>query len=106
MSSYIRDFALNMYHAMRDEINGTVEFEIYEQIDTIIFKTYFKDFTFSYPIKDLSDKIYSCTPVSELVKDFKEEYKRAILTSFFKTERRKTISKTKLNVSRETKECV
>lgn len=82
------NFAVSIKEKLREEVNGIVKFEIYEPIDSIIFKIYFKEFTFSYGIKDVQDIIYYGNS-EETVQNILKAYKTTILNGFFKTEERK-----------------
>ena len=82
------DFAQGIRNKLRNEVNGLVKFEIYEEIDTIIFRIFFKDFDFNYGINDVQSIIYDGSS-EEVVCDILSRYKKAILNGFFKTEDRK-----------------
>lgn len=82
------DFAQNIRGRLRDEVNGIIKFEIFESIDTVIFKIYFKEFDFKYGINEVSSVIYDGR-TDEVVDDILSAYKRVILSAFFKTENRK-----------------
>ena len=73
---------------MYEEINGRIEVETYPSIDTAIFKIYFKDFDFAYPVNNIQDHVYS-GGTEEIVEDFKHVYMAAVRKAFFKTENRK-----------------
>ena len=82
------DFAQKIRERLRNEVNGRVKFEIYEEIDTIVFKIFFKDFDFNYGINDVQSIIYDGSS-EEVVCDILSRYKKAILNGFFKTDDRK-----------------
>lgn len=82
------DFAMAVRNKVKSEVNGIVKFEIYENINTIIFKIYFKEFNFSFGIDDVSDAIYHGT-TDEIVEKILGCYKKTILNSFFKSDDRK-----------------
>ena len=82
------DFAQSIRERLRNEVNGRIKFEIYEEIDTIVFKIFFKDFDFNYGINDVQSIIYDGS-YEEVVSDILSRYKKAILNGFFKTEDRK-----------------
>lgn len=82
------DFAQSIRERLRNEINGRIKFEIYEEIDTIVFKIFFKDFDFNYGINDVQSIIYDGSS-EEVVCDILSRYKKAILNGFFKTDDRK-----------------
>ena len=52
------EFATNVSDKLRDEVNGLVKYEIYGNIDTVIFKIFFKEFDFKYGISEVSSIIY------------------------------------------------
>ncbi len=82
------DFAQSIRERLRNEVNGLIKFEIYEEIDTIVFKIFFKDFDFNYGINDVQSIIYDGSS-EEVVCDILSRYKKAILNGFFKTDDRK-----------------
>ena len=82
------DFAQNIRGKLRDEINGVVKFEIYEHIDTVIFKIYFKEFDFHYAINEVQSVIYE-GKTEEVVDDILHRYRKTILNAFFKSDERK-----------------
>lgn len=79
---------LRRLERLRNEVNGLIKFEIYGEIDTIVFKIFFKDFDFNYGINDVQSIIYDGSS-EEVVCDILSRYKKAILNGFFKTEDRK-----------------
>ena len=82
------DFAQGIRKKLINEVNGLVKFEIYEEIDTIIFRIFFKDFDFNYGINDVQSIIYEGSS-EEVICDILSRYKKAILNGFFKSEDRK-----------------
>ena len=88
MNSMYYDFAMGIKTKLCEDINGRVVFEIYQDIDTVIFKINFKDFDYSYAVNNVQDRIYSGT-VDEIPEDFKNNYMKAIKKAFFKTEKHK-----------------
>ena len=89
MDNMYFEFAKNVKTKLLDELNGKVIFEIYKNIDTIIFKIYFKDFDYSYAVNSVWDRIYSGEPSEVVVADFIAGYKKAIKNAFFKSEEQK-----------------
>ena len=82
------DYARAINEKIRAEVNGYVKFKVYSDIDAIIFTVSFKDFNFDYAIKDIEEKIYAGD--SELVaEEILRTYKAAVLSAFFKTDKRK-----------------
>ena len=79
------DFAKSVKTKLYEEINGRVIFEIYQEVDTIVFKVFFKDFDYSYAVSNIWDRIYSGQPTDTIVADFIAGYKKAIRRAFFKT---------------------
>lgn len=71
------------------EINAYIKFEIYVEIDTVIFKITFKGFRFHYAMDDVSNKVMNGESYKDLASDILTTYKNAILSAFFKTEERK-----------------
>ena len=82
------DFAQGIRNKLRNEVNGFIKFEIYEEIDTIVFKIFFKDFDFNYGINDVQSIIYDESS-EEVICDILTRYKKAVLNGFFKTDDRK-----------------
>ena len=82
------EFASKMFKLLCNEVNGKIQYELYPEVDVVIFKILFKDFDFSYAINNVQDHIYNCT-ADAVVADFKEKYKRAIFNAFFKNGRKK-----------------
>lgn len=77
-----------MLSRLRTEVNGIVRYEIYPEIDTIIFKITFKEFDFNYGFDNIQDLMIS-DGIGEAVDDLLHKYRKAILNGFFKTEERK-----------------
>lgn len=82
------DFAQSIRERLRNEVNGLIKFEIYEEIDVIVFKIFFKDFDFNYGINNVQSIIYNGSS-EDVTNDILWRYKKAILNGFFKTEDRK-----------------
>lgn len=89
MDNMYIDFAKSVKARLYEEINGRVVFEVYKEIDTIIFKVFFKDFDYSYAVNNIWDRIYSGEPTDTIVADFIAGYKKAIRRAFFKSEEQK-----------------
>ena len=89
MDNMYYDFARNVKNGLCEEINGRVFFEIYKDIDTVVFKSYFKDFEYSYAVNNISDRIYSGETSDTIVTEFISGYRKAIKKAFFKTEEHK-----------------
>lgn len=88
------DFAMSVKRRLNEEINARIVFEIYEDIDTIIFNIYFKGFEFKYAINDIQTIVYTGR-TDEVVTDMLSAYKGCILNSFFKSKARKERDQTK-----------
>ena len=88
------DFAKSIKRRLNEEANARILFEIYEDIDTIIFRLYFKDFEFKYALNDIQTIVYT-GKTDEVVVDILSAYKSCILNSFFKSKARKERDKTK-----------
>jgi len=88
MNDMYYEFAKNIKKKLSDDLNGRIVFEIYNHIDTVIFKVSFKDFDYSYAVNNVQDRIYSGT-VDEIPEDFKHSYMKAIRNAFFKNEKHK-----------------
>lgn len=88
------DFAKSIKRRLNEEVNARILFEIYEDIDTIIFRLYFKDFEFKYALNDIQTIVYT-GQTEQVVTDILSAYKGCILNSFFKSKARKERDKTK-----------
>lgn len=77
-----------MNSKIRQEVNGLVRYEIYPEMDAIIFKIKFKDFDFNYGINNVQDLMYN-GGTDEAIDILLKKYKKAVLNAFFKTEERK-----------------
>ena len=95
MNSMYIEFANKVKGKLIAELNGFVRYELYSNIDTVIFKICFKDFDFAYALNHVADSIYNGISVDSIVEDFKKCYLKEIKNSFFKTESRKKRDKEK-----------
>ena len=77
-----------MNNKIRQEVNGLVRYEIYPEMDAIVFKIKFKDFGFNYGVNNIQDLIYN-NGTDKAIDDLLKKYKKAVLNAFFKTEERK-----------------
>lgn len=77
-----------MNSKIRQEVNGLVRYEIYPEMDAIVFKIRFKDFDFNYGINYIQDLMYN-NGTDKAIDDLLKKYKKAVLNAFFKTEERK-----------------
>lgn len=82
------DYARSINEKLRSEVNGYVKFKVYIDIDAIIFTINFKDFDFEYAIKDIEEKIYAGDSAL-MAETILKTYRAAILSAFFKTDKRK-----------------
>lgn len=84
MDDVFYEFIKTLKEKLYQELNGRIEYEAYPSIDTVIFKVFFKDFDFSYPVNNIQDHIYSGDG-DTIVSDLKQCYMSAIKKAFFKT---------------------
>lgn len=77
-----------MNSKIRQEVNGYVRYEIYPEMDAIIFKIKFKDFDFNYGVNNVMDLMVN-DGMTEQLDILLKKYKKAVLNAFFKTEERK-----------------
>ena len=77
------EFAKIVKEKLINSLNGYVRYELYPDVDTIIFKVKFKDFTFSYPVNGIAALVYDGRS-DEIVEDFKTRYRKSIYRAFFK----------------------
>ena len=77
-----------MNSRLRQEVNGLVKYEIYPEVDTIIFKITFKDFNFNYGINYVQDLMMR-NATGEAIDELLHKYKKAIMNAFFKSDARK-----------------
>ena len=82
------EFARSFVARLRQDINGGIKFELFPEIDVVVIKTNFKEFTFKYPINNVQE-IMMIGSIDEEVELFKRKYKAAINNAFFKTDERK-----------------
>jgi len=79
------DFGLAIMKKLRDRVRGKIVFEVYKEIDAVIFKIYFKDFNFKYVVKDVTDIVLlgsSDMVINEILK----KYREVVMKAFFKGE--------------------
>lgn len=88
------DCAKYVSKKLHEEVNGFIKFEVYPEIDTIIFKIVFKDFNFNYPMNNIQEMMY-VKGLDEEVETLLKKYKKAILNGFFKSDQRKERDKMK-----------
>ena len=89
MNDMMYEFVTNFKKKLCTELNGVVKYEAYDKIDTVVFKVFFKGFTYSYPIDGVTNKIYSGIDTDELVEDFMKNYLRSVKWSIFKSDEQK-----------------
>ena len=82
------DFGVNFIKKIRNDMNVSAKFEIYPDIDAVIIKTYWKGFTFDFPIDCIPDHIFS-NDIDDLYERFVTEYKEALQKCFFKSDEKK-----------------
>ena len=82
------DFANGIKRALRNEVNGYVDFEMYAEANIVIFKINFKDFAFKYAVADMSDVCLNGSS-STVVSDILKTYRNSVMNAFFKTDARK-----------------
>jgi len=85
MDDVFYEFIKTLKEKLYQELNGRIEYEAYPSIDTVIFKVFFKDFDFSYPVNNIQDHIYSGDG-DAIISDLKQCYMSAIKKAFFKTD--------------------
>ncbi len=95
MNSMYLDFANGVKGKLIEDLNGFVRYELYPNIDTVIFKICFKEFDFAFALNHVSEIIYKGVTTDSIVEEFKKEYLKEIKNSFFKTEARKKRDKEK-----------
>lgn len=84
MSDLQFDFTNKIFGKIKDTVNGRVKYKYFAQLDAVIFTVYFKDFQFEFPIKDIQETILNGATTDEIVDQFKEEYRSAVLNAFFR----------------------
>lgn len=95
------DQARSIKEKLREEVNGLVRFEVYPEVDTIVFKIIFKDFDFNYAINNIQELMYS-GGFDEQIDILLKKYRSAVLSGFFKNERRKERDRReKLGITKE-----
>lgn len=81
------DCARSVVDRLRKEVNGLIRFEVYPEVDTIIFKIVFKEFDFRYALGHVQDLMLQ-DGFDEAIDIMLKKYKSAILNGFFKTYRK------------------
>jgi len=89
MDNMYYDFVNSVKAKLNEEINGRIVWEIYKNIDTVIFKISFKGFDYAYPVAGVQEYIYSGGSAEDVVENLKQDYLRTIKKTFFKSEQRK-----------------
>ena len=84
---FYTDRARDIMQALRHEVNGSIRYEVYPEIDSIIFKVRFKGFDFNYAVNCI-DHIHEGDS-NKIVSDILHAYRNTIYGAFFKTEERK-----------------
>lgn len=91
MSDYfeLKDFGMKVKSKIIEEVNGYVKFEIYPDVDVIIFKIMFKEFEYKHAtnIKDLESMEENAAVT--LANKILDDYRDCLMKSYFKTEKRK-----------------
>lgn len=77
------EFANIVKEKLMNSLRGYVRYEVYPDVDTIIFKVKQKDFTFSYPVNGIATLVFDGKS-DEVVENFKARYKKSIYRAFFK----------------------
>ena len=78
------EFVKSLLGKIKDTVNGKVKYRYFHQLDAVIFTVTFKNFQFEFPVKNLQDTIHSGASTNDIVEQFKQEYKSAVLNAFFK----------------------
>ena len=77
------NFALSVLNKLRDRVRGKIVFEVYKEIDAVIFKIYFKDFNFKYVIKDITNLVLTGSS-DRVVDEVVKKYREVVMKGFFK----------------------
>ena len=77
------DFSLSLINKLRDRVRGKIVFEVYKEIDAVIFKFYFKDFNFKYVVKNVTDFVLLGSS-DMVVEEILKKYRELIMKAFFK----------------------
>lgn len=77
------DFGLSVMNKLRDKVRGKIVFEIYKEIDAVIFKVYFKDFNFKYVVKDVTNLVLTGGS-DRVVEEILKKYREVVMKAFFK----------------------
>lgn len=84
------DQARSIKEKLREEVNGLVRFEVYPEVDTIVFKIIFKDFDFNYAINNIQELMYS-GGFDEQIDILLKKYRSAVLSGFLKMIKEKSV---------------
>lgn len=77
------NFALSVLNKLRDRVRGKIVFEVYKEIDAVIFKVFFKDFNFKYVIKDITNLVLTGSS-DRVVDEVVKKYREVVMKGFFK----------------------
>lgn len=87
MEAYF-DFVRKIFEALKLEVNGSVRYKAYPNADSVIFSVKFKDFMYEYPVTGIQTKMLD-TSVADIIEELKADYKRVLINTFIKTDKRK-----------------
>ena len=79
------DFGISVMSKLRDRVRGKIVFEVYKEIDAIIFKVFFKDFNFKYVVKDVTNLVLTGGS-DKTVEEIMKKYREVVMKAFFKGE--------------------
>lgn len=96
-----RDYGHAIRKKLMDDVNGHVTFELFPELDAIIFRIVFKEFRFKYVIQDASASLYNGGS-DEVVQSIETRYRRSIMNAFFRTpENKERLKKRKLGIEED-----
>lgn len=78
------DFATSMFKKLCEKVNGKIVYEIYKDLDAVIFKVFFKDFEYKYAVKDVTNIILS-GGMDQVIEDLLSKYRSVLMRAFFKS---------------------
>ena len=90
MNDMYYDFVTAVKNKLHEDLNGTIKYECYEESDTVVFKVFFKDFSFGFAV---SNVIKEMKDPQSIAFEFKARYEEAIKNAFFKSPERKAREK-------------
>ena len=78
------DFASGKFKKLCERVNGKIVYEIYKELDAVIFRIFFKDFEFKYAVKDVTQLVLN-GQTDQVIEELLSRYRSVLLGAFFKS---------------------